>query len=89
MKRIIIIFLVIPLFAIANQDSLLNVDKVCFDSITDLSEEVVVKKDKISLLKQENIIAWRLQMLDENSPMDLVYNDKVVLLLPRNYSRMF
>ena len=73
MNRIIIFFLIIPLFAIANQDSLLNVDIVGIDSITVLSENVE--------LKQENIIAWRLQQLDKNTPMDLVYNDKVQVFI--------
>ena len=81
MKRIIIISLVIPLFAIANQDSLLNVDKVGVDSITEISEHVELKQEKISLLKQKNIIAWRLQQLDKNTPMDLVYNDKVQVFI--------
>ena len=81
MNRIIIIFLVIPFFAIANQDSLLNIDKVGVDSITELSEQVVLKQEKSSLLKQENIIAWRLQQLDKNTPMDLVYNDKVQVFI--------
>ena len=73
MNRILIIFLVLPFFAIANQDSLLNIDKAGVDSITELSEQVE--------LKQENIIAWRLQQLDKNTPMDLVYNDKVQVFI--------
>jgi membrane-bound lytic murein transglycosylase D len=81
MNRFLIIFLVIPFFAIANQDSLLNIDKVGVDSITELSEHVELKQEKSSLLKQENIIAWRLQQLDKNTPMDLVYNDKVQVFI--------
>jgi len=81
MNRILIIFLVLPFFAIANQDSLLNIDKVGVDSITELSEHVELKQEKSSLLKQENIIAWRLQQLDKNTPMDLVYNDKVQVFI--------
>ncbi|CAI8236679.1 MAG: Membrane-bound lytic murein transglycosylase D [Cryomorphaceae bacterium] len=73
MNRIIIFFLIIPLFAIANQDSLLNVDIIGIDSITVLSENME--------FKQENIIAWRLQQLDKNTPMDLVYNDKVQVFI--------
>jgi len=81
MNRILIIFLVLPFFAIANQDSLLNIDTVGVDSITELSEQVELKQEKSSLLKQENIIAWRLQQLDKNTPMDLVYNDKVQVFI--------
>jgi len=81
MNRILIIFLVLPFFAIANQDSLLNIDTVGLDCITELSEQVELKQEKSSLLKQENIIAWRLQQLDKNTPMDLVYNDKVQVFI--------
>ena len=81
MNRIIIIFLVIPLFAFANQDSLLNVDKVGVDSITELFQNEELELEKSSLLKQENIIAWRLKQLDRNTPMDLVYNDKVQVFI--------
>jgi len=81
MNRILIIFLVLPFFAIANQDSLLNINKAVVDSITELSEHVELKQEKSSLLKQENIIAWRLQQLDKNTPMDLVYNDKVQVFI--------
>ncbi|MBT3612037.1 MAG: LysM peptidoglycan-binding domain-containing protein [Flavobacteriales bacterium] len=81
MKRIIIIFLITPIFAFANQDSLLNVDKVSVDSITELSEHMELKQEKRNLIKQENIIAWRLQQLDKNTPMDLVYNDKVQVFI--------
>ena len=73
MNRIIIIFLVMPLFAIANQDSLSDFDKVGVDSIIELSEIVD--------LKQENIIESRLNQLDMNTPMDLVYNSKVQLFI--------
>ena len=73
MNRIIIIILVIPLFAIANQDSLSDFDKVGVDSIIELSEIVD--------LKQENIIESRLNQLDMNTPMDLVYNSKVQLFI--------
>ena len=81
MNRIIIIFLVMPLFTIANQGSLLTFDKVGIDSIAELSDQEELKLAKSSLLKQENIIAWRLQQLDKNSPMDLVYNDKVQVFI--------
>ena len=70
-----------PLFTIANQDSLLTFDKVGIDSIAELSEQEELKLAKSSLLKQENIIAWRLQQLDKNTPMDLVYNDKVQVFI--------
>jgi membrane-bound lytic murein transglycosylase D len=70
-----------PFFTIANQDSLLTFDKVGIDSIAELSEQEELKLAKSSLLKQENIIAWRLQQLDKNSPMDLVYNDKVQVFI--------
>ena len=70
-----------PLFTIANQDSLLTFDKVGIDSIAELSDQKELKLAKSSLLKQENIIAWRLQQLDKNSPMDLVYNDKVQVFI--------
>ena len=81
MDRVIIIFLVIPFFAIANQDSILNIDTVGVDNITELSEHVELKQEKSSLLKQENIISLRLQQLDKNTPMDLVYNDKVQVFI--------
>ena len=81
MIRIIIIFLVIPFFAIANQDSLLNIDKGGFDSIAKLSDYLQLKKEHNSHLKQKNIIAWRLKQLDEKSPMDLVFNDKVLAFI--------
>jgi len=81
MNRILIIFLVLPFFTIANQYSLLNIDKAGVDSITELFEVVEFKNEKTSLLKQENIIAWRLQQLDKNTPMDLVYNDKVQVFI--------
>ena len=81
MKKIIIIFLLVPFFAIANQDSILNNDTVGVDNITGLSDHVELKKEKSSHLKQENIIAWRLQQLDKNTPMDLVYNDKVQVFI--------
>ena len=81
MKKIIIIFLIIPLSAIANQDILLNVDKFIVDSVIELSEYQYLKQKKCSILKQKNIIAWRLQNLDKNTPMDLVYNDKVQVFI--------
>jgi len=81
MNKILIIFLVLPFFAIANQDSLLNIDTVGIDSITELFEQVELKHENNSLLKQENIIAWRLHQLDKNTPMDLVYNDKVQIFI--------
>jgi membrane-bound lytic murein transglycosylase D len=87
MNRIIIIFLVLPLFTIANQDSLLNIDKLDVDSITELSEQEELKREKSSLLKQENIFAWRLRELDKNTPMDLVYNDKVQVFIDNYLGR--
>ena len=81
MNRIIIIFLLTPFFVIANQDSLLNVDKVGVDSITELFHQEDLEILNSSLLKQENIIAWRLKQLDKNTPMDLVYNDKVQVFI--------
>ena len=73
MNRILIIFLIIPLFAFAKQDSLLNSNKIGVDSIIELAEQVE--------LKQENIIAWRLKQLDKSTPMDLVYNSKVQVFI--------
>ena len=73
MKRIIITFLLIPFFTIANQDIFLNINKPGFDSIIELTSP--------DELMQENIIAWRLYQLDKNSPMDLVYNDKVQIFI--------
>ena len=81
MNRIIIIFLIIPFFATASQDTLLNIDVVAVDSITELSEILELKQENTSLLKQDNIIAWRLELLDKNTPMDLVYNDKVQVFI--------
>ena len=62
-----------PLFAIANQDSLSDFDKFGVDSIIELSELVD--------LNQENIIESRLNQLDMNTPMDLVYNSKVQVFI--------
>ena len=73
MNRIIIIFLTIPFLVIANQDSLLYIDKVGFDIISELSVHVD--------LEEENIIALRLKQLDRNTPMDLVYNEKVQVFI--------
>ena len=81
MNRIIIFFLVLPFFTIANQDSLFNTDNIGVDSITELSEREELKLEKSNLSKKENIIALRLQHLDENTPMDLVYNDKVQVFI--------
>ena len=75
MKRIIIIFLLTPCFVIANQDSLLDVNKA--DTITEIFNKYKLKQEPFNVSKQENIIAWRLEQLDINTPMDLVYNDKV------------
>ena len=73
MNRILIIFLILPLFPFAKQDSLLNSNKIGVDSIIELAEQVE--------LKQENIIAWRLKQLDKSTPMDLVYNSKVQVFI--------
>jgi len=81
MKKIIIIFLIIPLSAIGNQDSLLNVDESGVHSIIELSEYLELKQTTSSVLIPENIMARRLQKLDENTPMDLVYNDKVQVFI--------
>jgi len=81
MKKIIVIFLLIPSFAFAYQDSLLIVDNVVVDSITELFEHEELRQEGSSLLKQKNIIAWRLQQLDNNTPMDLVYNDHVQVFI--------
>ena len=77
MNRIIIFFLALPFFTLANQDSLFNTDNFGVDSITELLQLEELKLVKSNLSKQENIIALRLQNLDENSPMDLAHNDKV------------
>ncbi len=81
MNKIVIIFLVIPLFAIANQDSLLSVDRFGVDSITESYRQKELEIEKSSILKQKNIIAWRLKQLDRNTPMDLAYNDKVQVFI--------
>tara|TARA_B110000459_G_scaffold195263_1_gene235713 strand:- start:1681 stop:2991 length:1311 start_codon:yes stop_codon:yes gene_type:complete len=70
-----------PFFAISNPNSLLTFDKLGVDSIINLSEMEEIRIENSGLLKQENIIAWRLKQLDKNTPMDLVYNDKVQVFI--------
>ena len=70
-----------PFFAVANQDSLLSVDKVGSNSISELSDKSAISEEDSIQLSREDIIYWRLQQLDKNTPMDLVYNDKVQVFI--------
>jgi len=81
MKFFSIIFIIVPFFAVANQDSLLSVDKVGSNSISELSDKSAISEEDSIQLSREDIIYWRLQQLDKNTPMDLVYNDKVQLFI--------
>tara|TARA_B100000767_G_C19757969_1_gene533871 strand:+ start:260 stop:1600 length:1341 start_codon:yes stop_codon:yes gene_type:complete len=81
MNRILIIFLVIPFFAISNQNNILIFDKLFSDSTSNFSETNEKRIENIGLTRQENIIAWRLKQLDKNTPMDLTYNDKVQVFI--------
>ena len=78
MKKFLIIFMIAPFFAVANQDGLFNFDS---DSITVFAESTEINQDNINPLIQKNIISKRLQELDVNSPMDLVYNDQVKVFI--------
>ena len=81
MKFFSIIFILVPFFAVANQDSLLSVDKVGSNSISELSDKSAISEEDSIQLSREDIIYWRLQQLDKNTPMDLVYNDKVQVFI--------
>jgi len=81
MKFFSIIFIIVPFFAVANQDSLLSVDKVGSNSISELSDKSAISEEDSIQLSREDIIYWRLQQLDKNTPMDLVYNDKVQVFI--------
>ena len=81
MKFFSIIFIIVPFFAVANQDSLLSVDKVGSNSISELSDKSAISEEDSIQLSREDIIYWRLQQLDKNTPMDLVYNDKVLVFI--------
>jgi len=70
-----------PISVIANQCSLLDFDKTMLDSINELSVMEMSKDPQSSILSQENIISSRLNYLNENTPMDLVYNDKVQVFI--------
>tara|TARA_B110000090_G_scaffold175762_1_gene198073 strand:+ start:3825 stop:5165 length:1341 start_codon:yes stop_codon:yes gene_type:complete len=81
MKFILNIFIIMPFFAIANQDSLLSVDKVGLNGISELYDKLALKEEESSQLTREDTISWRLHQLDKNSPMDLMYNDKVQVFI--------
>ncbi|CAI8298786.1 MAG: Membrane-bound lytic murein transglycosylase D [Cryomorphaceae bacterium] len=81
MKFFSIIFIIVPFFAVANQDSLLSVDKVGSNSFSELSDKSAISEEDSIQLSREDIIYWRLQQLDKNTPMDLVYNDKVQVFI--------
>ena len=81
MKFFSIIFIIVPFFAVANQDSLLSVDKFGSNSISELSDKSAISEEDSIQLSREDIIYWRLQQLDKNTPMDLVYNDKVQVFI--------
>ena len=84
MRKIIFLIVLSPFLIFANGDSFITSQPIntvaTTDSIFDeafIENEVSADKEELSLLKEENIVAWRLQQLDKNTPMDLVYNDKV------------
>ena len=84
MRKIIFLIVLSPFLIFANGDSFITSKPintvVTTDSIFDeafIENEVSADKEELSLLKEVNIVAWRLQQLDKNTPMDLVYNDKV------------
>lgn len=88
MKAIIFILLFMPFIAIGNIDSLtvslLEPYIITTDSIIDnLSSQNtdVGKNEEISTLKQESIVAWRLQQLNVKTPMDLGHNEKVQVFI--------
>lgn len=81
MKRFLIIFILVPLFTTAKQDSLLNVDEIGFDSNTELIENVALEHEAIVHLNYDNVFSSRLQQLDSKTPMDLAYNDKVQVFI--------
>ena len=88
MKAIIFILLFIPCIAIANMDSLtvslLGNRISTTDSIMEnLSPQNIeeIENEEISVLKQESIVAWRLQQLNVKTPMDLGYNEKVQVFI--------
>ena len=89
MKKIIFLIVFIPYFAFANGDSLaisqikntvITTDSIFEEAFIEKAEEKI-EKEEVSLLKEENIVAWRLQQLDKETPMDLVYNDKVQVFI--------
>lgn len=84
MRKMIFIILFIPCITFANNDSLtapVSVNSiVALDSIIDNSSAQNIEEienEEISTLKKENIVAWRLQQLNNKTTMDLVYNEKV------------
>lgn len=84
MKKVIFILLFFPFVSFGNQDSLLVVYNIGFDSIInqiEQNEKVEIEIQKAVPLKSKNIVARRLQQLDNNSPMDLIYNDKVQIFI--------
>ena len=78
MRKMILIFVVIPSIIFAKEDSLAAISSenniVSTDSV---AEDIIVDKQKDEALEKGNIIEWRLKQLDKNSPMDLRYNEKV------------
>ena len=81
MKRLLIIFILTPFFTIATQDSLLNINVLGFDSITKLIENEGLEHENTIPITDDNIISRRLQQLDNKTPMDLAYNDKVQVFI--------
>jgi len=84
MRKIIFLIVFIPSLAIAKGDSLtlslpensiITTDSIFDNSSVESVEEVENIESKT--LKKENIVAWRMQQLDRETPMNLVYNDKV------------
>ena len=88
MRKIFFLIVLIPFFTIANGDSLAISSSIntviTTDSIFDVTPAKIIKvieNKKISSLKIENIVAWRLQQLDKKTPIDLRYNDKVQVFI--------
>ena len=80
MRKIIFIFLLLPFFSFAIQDSLLIIEKLSSDSTIKLSNNINDLKlgsQQYSIVKKKNIFSSRLKFLDEQTPMDLSHNDKV------------
>ena len=83
-----------PCIAIANMDSLkVSLLESCIittDSVIDnLSSQNIFegKNEEISTLKQESIVAWRLQQLNAKTPIDLGHNEKVQVFIDNYLGR--